>query len=138
MDNCDRIKCSAYYFGKGYLRLNKTNTTKKNRFNELNMNKDNLLAANMVSVGNYISQASGRIYYSNFKSDTYYMFSGGCVFIDHVSVYMFINNQLCIKCTETFKAEITFGGSLKVRGYQSRYITLPRGYLTPRSSWGSF
>ena len=36
------------------------------------------------------------------------MFSGGCVFIDHASGYVSINNQVDIDATETVKAKLTF------------------------------
>ena len=36
------------------------------------------------------------------------MFSGGCVFIDHVSGYLSINHQGDINATETVKAKLTF------------------------------
>ena len=36
------------------------------------------------------------------------MFSGGCVFIDHDSSYVWIKHQVDINNTETFKAKLTF------------------------------
>ena len=36
------------------------------------------------------------------------MFSGGCVFKNHVSSFMSINNQVYINSTETIKEKLTF------------------------------
>ena len=52
------------------------------------------------------------------------MFSGGCVFIDHVSGYVSIKHQLAIKSTETVKAKRTFeredqSQGVVINGYQN-------------------
>ena len=52
------------------------------------------------------------------------MFSGGCAFIDHVSFYMSINQQVSINSTETGKAKLTFE-----RGGQSQAVVI-KGYHT--------
>ena len=46
--------------------------------------------------------------YTKGKSDQSEMFSGGCVFIDHVSGYVRIKHQVAINATETVKKKLTF------------------------------
>ena len=52
------------------------------------------------------------------------MFSGGCVFIDHVSGYESIKHQVAIQSTETVKAKQTFeredqSQGVVINGYQT-------------------
>ena len=106
--NCERPKFSACEFGKVHRRPNKINTIKKNPMKEKELKKDHLLPGQMVSADHYISQAPGRLYHTKGKSDQYYMFSAGCVFIDHVSGYVSIKHQVSINATETLKSKLTF------------------------------
>ena len=62
----------------------------------------------MVSADHYISQDPGRLYHTKGKPDQSDIFSGGCVFIDHVSGCMSIKHQVDINATETVKAKLTF------------------------------
>ena len=52
------------------------------------------------------------------------MFSGGCVFIDHVSGYVSIKQQVAINATETVKEKLTFE-----REAQSQGVVI-KGYHT--------
>ena len=79
------------------------NIIKNNPMKEQDLKKDHLLPGQMVSADHYISRDPGRIYHTKGKSDQSYMFSGGCVFIDHASVYVRIKHQLYINSTETAK-----------------------------------
>ena len=60
-----------------------------------------------MSADHYISRDPGRLYHTKRKSYPYDMFSGGFVFIDHVSGYVSIKHQMVINSTETSKAELT-------------------------------
>ena len=62
----------------------------------------------MVSADHYISWDPGRLYHTKGKPDPSDMFSGGCVFIDHVSGYMSIKHKVAINATETVKTKLTF------------------------------
>ena len=44
------------------------------------------------------------------------MFSGGCVFIDHISVYVIIKHQVAINNTESVKAKLTFEREAQSQG----------------------
>ena len=72
------------------------------------LKKDNILPGKMVYADNYISRYPGRLYRTKGKSYQYDMISGGCVFIDHASVYVSIKHQVAINATETVKAKLTF------------------------------
>ena len=75
---------------------------------EQELKKDHLLTVKMVSADYYILQAPGRLYHTKGDSDQSDMFSGGSVFIDHVSGYASNKNQVTINANETVKGKITF------------------------------
>ena len=106
--NCESPKCADCEFGKFYHRPNKLNTIKKNHTKDQEIKKYHIMHGYMVSVDHYILRAPGRLYHTKGKSDPSDMFSGGCVFIDHASVYVSIKHQEDIKTTETVKAKLTF------------------------------
>ena len=72
------------------------------------LNKDHFQSGHMIFEEHYISRAPGRLYHTKGKSDTSIMFSGGCVFIDHVSGYVSTKNPVAINATETVKAKLAF------------------------------
>ena len=106
--NCESPKGVTYAFVKVHHLSNKLNTIKNNPMKEKELKKDHLLPGHVISVDHYISRAPGRLYHTKFNSDPSEMFSSGCVFIDHASVYVSINHQVAINTTETVKAKITF------------------------------
>ena len=65
--NCEKTKCSAYEFGKGYRRPKKVNIIKNNPMKEKNLKKDRLLRGQMVSTDYYISRTPGRLYRKKWK-----------------------------------------------------------------------
>ena len=69
----------------------------------------------MVSADHYILQAPCRLYHTKGKSDSFDMFSGVGVLIDHANGYMSIKHQVAIKATGTVKAKLPLKGRIKVR-----------------------
>ena len=82
------------------------NTIKNNHMKEQELKKDHLLTGKMMSANHYTKG----------KSDQSEMFSGGCVFIEHVSGYARIKHQVAINDTENVKAKITFDREDKSQG----------------------
>ena len=80
------------------------------------LNKDHLLPGQMVSEDHCISRDPGRLYRTKGKPDPSDMYSGGCVLIDHASVYMRIKHQVDINVTRTVKAKLTFDRKDKILG----------------------
>ena len=83
---------------------------------EQELKKDHLLPGQMVSTDYYISRAPGRLYHTKGKSAKSDMFSGGCVFIDHVSGYVSVKHQVAINDTETVKEKLTFEREAQSQG----------------------
>ena len=52
--NCERPKCAAYEFGKGYCQSNKVNRIKNNPMKDPDINKDHLLPGHILSEDHYI------------------------------------------------------------------------------------
>ena len=101
MANYESPKCAACELGKGDHRPNKVNTIKKSPTKKQELNKNHLLPGQMVSAYHYISWAPGRLYHTKGKSYQTDMFSGECVFINHVSGYVSMNHQVAVNATET-------------------------------------
>ena len=59
------------------------------------------------------------------------MFSVGCVFIYHFSVYVNIKHQVAINATETVKAKLTFEREARIQG------VLIKGYYTDNGIFNS-
>ena len=131
MANCERPKCAACEFGKFHRQPNKVNTIKNNPMKDQDLKKDHLLPGQMVSADHYISRAPGRLYHTKGKSDISDMFSVGCVFIYHFSVYVNIKHQVAINATETFKAKLTFEREAKSQG------VVIKGYHTDNGIFNS-
>ena len=100
--NCEKTKCAACEFINIHYRSNKVNTTENNPMKEQELKKDHLMPVHMVSVDHYISWDIDRIYHTKAKSYPSDMFSGGFVFIYHVSAYGSMKNQVAMSATETF------------------------------------
>ena len=113
---CERPKCADFEFGKCDCLYTKLNTIKNNPMKDQELKKDNLLPVHMLSSYHYILRATGRLYHTKVKSDTSDIFSGGCVFIDHDSVYVSIKYQVDINSTETVKAKRTFEREAQSQG----------------------
>ena len=111
-------------FVKGYCLSNKVNTIKKNTMKDQDINKDHLHHVHMMSAYHYILRSPCKIYHKKGQSDLSQMFSGGCVFIDHVSGYVIINHQVDINYTETAKGKTTLE-----REAQSQVVVI-KGYHT--------
>ena len=119
VSNCEGPKCTAYAFEKGHCQPNKVNTINNNHMKEQDLKKDYLLPGNMVSADHYISRAPRRLYHTKGESETSYMLSGRCVFIDHSSGYIIIKHQVTTKDTDTAKEKLTFE-----REAQSRRVVI--------------
>ena len=94
---------------------------------EQDLKKDHLLPRHMVSKDHYISRDPGRVYHKKGKSDPYDMFSGGCVFIDHVSGDVSIKHQMAINATETVKAKLTFEREAQSQGLEIKVYHTDNG-----------
>ena len=70
----------------------------------------------MVPTDHLISPDTGMLNHTKGKSDTFEMFSGACVFIDHACGYVIINNQVNINATETIKSKLSCEKGFKIHG----------------------
>ena len=103
VSNFESPKCAACDFWKGCRQSNKINTIKNNPIKDQDLKNDRIMLGQMLDAYHYILWDPGRLYHINGKTNTYEMFSWGCVFIDHASGYVIINHQVAINATETVK-----------------------------------
>ena len=83
---------------------------------EQETNRYTIMPGQMVSEDHYTSWDKGSLYQKKGNSAQSDMFSGGCVFVEHVISFMISKNQVAINNTETVKDKITFEREAKIQG----------------------
>ena len=97
--------CPACQFGKQRRRPapGKTSSVVKDR--EGVLKKDNLFPGQKVSVDHFVCSTKGRLLHTKGKEDPKAQYTGGCIFVDHASGYVFIEHQVHLNTQETLKAK---------------------------------
>ena len=88
---------------------------------EQDLNKYNLMPVQMLYANHYIYRYPVRRSHKKGKWYSSDMLSGGCVFIDHTSVYLSIKLQVEINATETVKSKITFEREAQIHGVVTKW-----------------
>ena len=102
-------KCAACQYGKQHRRPipgTTPSTVVRDRANILKA--DNLLPGQRVSVDHFLCLTRGRLTTSAGKTKADEMYSGGCIFVDHASGYIHVENQVNLNSHETIKAKAKF------------------------------
>ena len=86
-ENCDRPKCAACEFAKGFCLSNKVHITNNNNTKNKDIKKDQLQPVHIVFAYHYILRDPGRLYHTKGKSDPSEMFSEA-VFLLTMLVFM--------------------------------------------------
>ena len=97
--------CPACQFGKQRRRPapGKKSSVVKDR--EGALKKDNLFPGQKVSVDHFVCSAKGRLIHTFGKEDPKKQYTGGCIFVDHASGYIFIEHQVHLNTQETLEAK---------------------------------
>jgi hypothetical protein len=69
---------------------------------------DNLLPGQRIAVDHFICSTRGRLLTSAGKTKLDDMYTGGCIFVDHASGYIFVEDQVSLNLHETLKAKESF------------------------------
>ena len=102
-------KCAACQYGKQHRRPIPGTTPSsvvKDRAHALKT--DNLLPGQRISVDHFICSTRGRLLTSAGKTKLEEMYTGGCIFVDHASGYIFVEHQVSLNSHETLKAKESF------------------------------
>ena len=121
-------KCAACLFAKQQRRPTAGRTTTTVRDQQGTLSADQLLPGQKISVDHFASSTKGRLFSSSGRSNPDYMYSGGCIFVDHSSGYLDVQFQTRLNTQETLKAKEKFELNCLDHG-----IT-PQSYVTDQGS----
>ena len=102
-------KCAACQYGQQHRRPVPGTTPSsiiKDRAHALKM--DNVLPGQRISVDHFICSTRGRLLTSAGKTKLDDMYTGGCIFVDHASGYIFVERQASLNSHETLRAKESF------------------------------
>jgi hypothetical protein len=85
---------------------------------------DDLRAGQTVSMDHFVVRERGRLYESRGKTLVENMYTGGCIFVDHASGYIYIHFQVLQNSTETIEGKMKFerhlfNNGIVVRNYHT-------------------
>ena len=105
---CDKVKCASCQFGKYSLRPTKTQTFVMYKSKEMELNNNDLVPGQRVSVDHFQSALPGRFYNSKGRTDSKDMFHGGCIFLDHAFGYIQVWHQVTFSANKTVKDKLFY------------------------------
>jgi hypothetical protein len=120
--------CAACQFAKQRQRSAPGTTKKVVKDRQGVMKADHLLPGQRVSVDHFVCSTKGRLTHTQGKEDPKTQYSGGAIFVDHASGYVFIKEQVHLNTHETIDAKQNFEDHCRDFG------VIPQTYLTDNGS----
>jgi len=105
---CEHPKCASCMYGKNSRRPTQTDVTAPKPERVGSIKHEDLFPGQRVSVDHFVCSQKGRLYSSKGKSAEKDMYSGGCLFVDHASGYIFVEHQISFNAAETLKSKHRF------------------------------
>jgi hypothetical protein len=88
------------------------------------LKEGDLFPGQTISVDHFVCHNRGRLFTSRGKTSEDSMYSGGCMFVDHASVYLHVEFQTQLNTHETLKAKDKFEQMCRDHG------VVPQSYLS--------
>ena len=96
------------YGGKGkYVSLYSMNTTPNTKRTDV-LKEGNLQTGDGVSTDQFECTMKGTLAYTRCKEDPHKMLSGGTIFIDHASEFVWVYNQVSLGAIDTIRSKAMF------------------------------
>ena len=106
--SCTIPKCASCQLGKQYRRTpNVTTTTVKSEM-EMALKREHLQPGDCVSMDQYVSKVRGRLPNTFGKESDSNRYSGGTIYVDHSSGYVFIYHQVSLRVGDTLQGKHEF------------------------------
>ncbi|CAJ1940544.1 unnamed protein product [Cylindrotheca closterium] len=99
--------CPACQFGKQRRRPSPGKTSRVVRDREGVLKNENLFPGQKVSVDHFECTTRGRLLHTFGKEDPKTQYTGGCIFVDHATGYVFVEHQVHLNTQETLSAKIS-------------------------------
>lgn len=89
---------------------------------------DNLFPGQRVSVDHFVCSTRGRLPNTRGKEDEKLQYTGGAIFVDHASGYVFVNHQVHLNTHETLQSKAAFEQQCR------DYGVVPQSYLSDNAA----
>jgi hypothetical protein len=121
---CPAPLCAACQLAKQKRRGAGTEFSKKNPEKEMSLKVDDLQPGDRVSVDQYMSSVPGRLPHTHGKEKKEDKYTGGTLFINHATGYMFLRHQVSLCAGETVKSKLAFEQEaeqfgIKIKNYRA-------------------
>jgi hypothetical protein len=100
--------CAACQYGKQRRSAAPGRTINTVRERQGALKQDDLYPGQKVSVDHFICSTRGRLKHTFGKEDTRQQYSGGAIFVDHASGYIFVKHQVLMNTHETIESKESF------------------------------
>ena len=105
---CVHPRCPACQLGKQHRRTPGTSTVHSKPENEMMLRRDHLSPGDCISMDQYVCRKPGRLAHTFGKEDKSLRYSGGTIFCDHASQYIWINHQISLRVGDTLQGKHAF------------------------------
>jgi hypothetical protein len=105
---CDAPKCPACQLAKQHRRTPRSATTHAKPEREMAIRRNDLEPGECVSIDQYKCTTPGRLPTSYGKEQDSRRYTGGTIFVDHATSFVFINNQISAAAGETIQGKHKF------------------------------
>ena len=123
-----RPLCAACQYGKQRRRTAPGTRHEAVRDRQGALKKDDLFPGQKVSVDHFVCSTRGRLQHTFGKEDPKQQYTGGAIFVDHASGYIFVAEQVHLNTHETIESKTKFEQHCRDFG------VLPQSYLSDNGS----
>ena len=75
---------------------------------EMILRRDDLRPGDRISIDQYVCKVKGRLPHTFGKDKEENQYSGGTIFVDHASSFVYVQNQVSLRAGETIQAKHDF------------------------------
>ena len=122
--NCGVPRCPACQLGKQHRQTPRSIKMQTIPENEMKIRREHLHPGDCVSVDQYLCHVRGRLPHTKGREPISRRYSGGTLFVDHASTYMFLHHQVSLGMPETIEGKHKFEheahlNSVKIKAYRA-------------------
>lgn len=122
--NCGVPRCPACQLGKQHRQTPRSIKMQTIPENQMRIRREDLHPGDCVSVDQYLCHVRGRLPHTKGREPIASRYTGGTLFVDHASTYMFIHHQVSLGMPETITGKHLFEheaklNSTKIKAYRA-------------------
>ncbi len=121
---CPHIKCPACQMAKQHRRTPDSSTMHQNPDLEMALRHGDLHPGDRVLMDQYVCRQLGRLPHTYGREDQSTQYTGGTIFVDHASQYIWVNHQISLRVGDTLRGKHAFEDfakdfGIKIKSYHS-------------------